>query len=308
MVLATMLVLAVCIEVWEEGFSTLLLIRPKSQHKKCSTCVRHKLLLAKLSFCENAKREQLLLYRRHLERQYRDRMAYWTSRSLSRLGLQSSGDQCVVITLDSMDHAKYAYPKSLAMTAKDYSNFVRPCLTCTAALIHGYGTVIVLAEPYVHQTSSWTVEVLAYCLHILSGVPGLDLKKCELVAFGDNSSKELKNNTVLRLLGGLVNSHKIKRAELRTLESGHSHEDLDQVFSVLSSHLATVPEMWTPTDYQRSIQRWLETPSVRPTEPRKFVHLINQVRSWTSDQIIQIVFYIFEECIEESGGRQTPSS
>ena len=66
------------------------------------------------------------------------------------------------------------------------------------------------------------------CLHILSGVPGLDLKRCELVAFGDNSSKELKNNSVLRLLGGLVQTHKIKRSELRTLESGHSHEDLDE--------------------------------------------------------------------------------
>ena len=218
-------------------------------------------------------------------------MAYWQSRSLSRLGLQSSGDQTIVITLDSMDHSKYAYPKSLAMQSKDFGNFVRPCLTCTAALIHGFGTVIVLAEPYVHQTSSWTVEVLAFCLNILSGVPGLDLKRCELIAFGDNSSKELKNNSVLRLLGGLVQTHKVKRSELRTLESGHSHEDLDQVFSVLSSYLATVPEMWTPMDYQRSIQQWLDTPSVRTSEPRKFARLINQVRSWTSDQIINKVLF-----------------
>ncbi len=220
------------------------------------------------------------LYRLHLDRQYRDRMAYWSSRSLSRLGLQSSGGQTIVITVDSMDHSKYSYPKSMAMGSKDYSNFIRPTLTCTAALVHGFATVIVLAEPYVHQTSSWSCDVVAHCLHILAQVPELDLSQCELVVFGDNSSKELKNNSICRLLGALCNCYKIKRGELRTLESGHSHEDLDQTFSILSSHLAGVEELHTPEQYRRSIQEWLDSPRVRTTEPRKLVHLVNQVRSW----------------------------
>lgn len=270
----------ILIQVWEEGFADLLLIRPRSQHKKCSTCVRHKILLAKLSANEGAHRQQLMLYRQHLDRQYRDRMAYWSSRSLSRLGMQSDGRQTVVITIDSMDHSKYAYPRSLAMCSKDFSTFIKPTLTCTAALIHGFGVVIILAEPYVHQTSSWTCDVLAYCLNILAQVPDLDLSQCEVIAFGDNSSKELKNNSVCRLLAGLTNSFRIKRSELRTLESGHSHEDLDQVFSVLSAHLSTVQELHTPEDFRSSIQEWLESPHVRPTEPRKYVRLINQVRSW----------------------------
>ena len=219
------------------------------------------------------------MFRRHLERQYRDRMRYWQSRSLSRLGLQSNGDISITITVDSMDHGKFCYPKGLALGAKDFGSFIRPCLTCTAAVIHGFGVVIVLAEPYVHQTSSWTCDVVAHCTHILSQVPGLDLRRAELILFGDNSSKELKNNSIMRLLGGLVACQKIRCGELRTLESGHSHEDLDQTFSVLAGHLNTVAELWTPYDYLRSIQDWLH--SVRQHEPRKAVFLVNQIRSWS---------------------------
>lgn len=221
------------------------------------------------------------LYRLHLDRQYRDRMTYWNSRSLSRLGLQSNGSQTIVITVDSMDHSKYSYPKSMAMGSKDFGNFIKPTLTCTAALVHGFATVIVLAEPYVHQTSSWSCDIVAHCLHILSQVPGLDLSQCEVVVFGDNSSKEIKNNSICRLLASLTNCFKIRRGELRTLESGHSHEDLDQTFSILSAHLQGVEELHTPAAYQRSIQDWLNSPKVRATEPRKYVHLINQVRSWS---------------------------
>lgn len=266
--------------MWEEGFASTLFIRPKSQHKTCSTCVRHKLLLAKLGNQEEARRAQLILYKNHLERQYKDRTVYWAGRALSRMGIQSTGAQSITITVDSMDHCKYSYPKGLALHSKDFASFIRPCLTCTAAVIHGFATLIVLSEPYVAQTSSWTCDILAHCLHVLSQIPGLDLKNCELVAFGDNSTKELKNNSVLRLLSGLTATRKIRRAELRTLESGHSHEDLDQTFSILASHLNSVSELWTPRDYVRSISAWLQSPHVRPHEPRKFVHLVNQVRSW----------------------------
>eukprot|EP00438_Fugacium_kawagutii_P023129 Skav208786 [mRNA] locus=scaffold931:204460:215795:- [translate_table: standard] len=263
-------------DAWEEGFGSTLFIRPRSQHKSCSTCIRHKLLIAKLGADEEARRQQLLMYRRHLDRQYRDRMAYWSSRTLSRLGPQSSGDRTVVITLDSMDHAKYSYPKGLALQSKDFNSFIRPCLTCTAAIIHGYATIIVLAEPYVHQTSSWTCEILAHCMHLLAQDPTVDLKRYEVIAFGDNSSKELKNNAVLRLLSGLTASRRIRRAELRTLQSGHSHEDLDQTFSILSSFLSSQSELSTPSDYRQAIEDWLRCPSVRPLEPRKHVYLVNQ--------------------------------
>lgn len=198
----------------------------------------------------------------------------------------------MVITLDSMDHAKYSYPKGVALSSKEFNSFVRPCLTCTAAIIHGYATIVVLAEPYVHQTSSWSCDILAHCVHLLAIDPTVDLRSYEVIAFGDNSSKELKNNGVLRLLSGLTASRRIRRAELRTLQSGHSHEDLDQTFSVLSSYLSSQKEIWTPSEYRRSIEEWLRSPGVRPLEPRKHVYLVNQVRSWTLNLDRGAVFFM----------------
>lgn len=99
--------------------------------------------------------------------------------------------------------------------------------------------------------------------------PDIDLRNTELVLVTDNASKEGKNNTVLRFLSGMVSTRKLLRAEFRSLESGHSHEDLDQAFSSLASQ-----------QFLSCIKRWLNTPSVRPLEPVHVVEKLDMVRSW----------------------------
>lgn len=69
-------------------------------------------------------------------------------------------------------------------------------------------------------------------------------------------------------------------ATLQTLESGHSHEDIDQMFSSLCAWVMNTRELHTTEDVAHCVNAWLSEPSTRPTEPLKLVNRIYQVRDW----------------------------
>ena len=87
-------------QVWAESFATRLGIRPRTQHSTCNECK---------------------LYGDHLKRQYADRVEYWKSRALSRSGIMlPSGMHSMTMICDGVDRAKFKYPRSEALTAKEF--------------------------------------------------------------------------------------------------------------------------------------------------------------------------------------------
>lgn len=268
------------LQAWEEHYHDLLLIRPPTQHSTCGVCARHKLILKRLAKDPEARRDQMLRYKQHLSRQYRHRACYWQARGMSRLGPAAGEKRTLCIMLDSIDHSKFAVPRARCLGSKDFANFIRPTMHCTAALVHGVATFVILGEPFTMQNSSWTVDILAHIMHVLALRSDIDLRNTELVLVTDNASKEGKNNTVLRFLSGMVLTRKLLRAEFRSLESGHSREDLDQAFSSLASHIHSDPDLFNPEQFLSCIRRWLNTPNVRPLEPVHVVEKLDMVRSW----------------------------
>ena len=262
-------------------FRDLLFIRPKTQHGKCNQCLRHKLLLRKLKNKPLARQGQLLLFKQHLARQYRDRCEYWKNRSDSRTGMRDDGYISITCIVDSIDHSKFQYPKSLGLTGKEFATMVKPTLQTTCVIAHGYGCYLYLSEPHVTHDSSWTCEVVAATLHSLATHFEINWRKVCLILAGDNSSKELKNNSILRMLSALTASERIHSASLCTLESGHSHEDVDQYFSSLASEVARLTELHSPVDYVTSLQKWMNTCNLRRDEKVKEVKLVDRVRDWT---------------------------
>ena len=89
-------------------------------------------------------------------------------------------------------------------------------------------------------------EVIAFSLNVLrEQYPHIDYRKCHISLHGDNSSKELKNNSVLRLLSGLTSTRRVRSASLSTLMSDHSHEDINQSFSSLAAWIQAQSEVHT---------------------------------------------------------------
>lgn len=256
------------------------MIRHGSQHKKCATCIKYKLFIRKLKKDPGARRLQVQLYHLHLRRQYADRTIYWSLRSLSRMGPQHDSTRQLVIALDSMERAKFAWPRHECMSAKDFAKFLRPTLSVTGCIAHGWAAGLFVSDMFVQKDSAYTIECISHMLHRLSQNPSLNLRETEVVLIGDNASKEMKNNGLMRLLSGLVLTKRIRCGSLMFLESGHSHEDWDQWFSQLTSHLTTQRTLETPAAYVRDINAWVNRPESRPHEPDKFCIKVDQTRAW----------------------------
>ena len=70
----------------------------------------------------------------------------------------------------------------------------------------------------------------------------------------DNTVKEIRNNYSFRMLASFLQQGTFQVATEAHLRVGHTHEDVDGVFSVCASALKTAPDLQTPRDIQRRLE------------------------------------------------------
>lgn len=267
-------------QVWTDSFARKLAIRERTQHAKCATCTRHKAILKRLANDANARAVQALAFSCHLKRQYADRVKYWEARSQSRLReALPSGLIKVAIITDGLDKAKYKYPRSRIMASKEYDGLNRPSLDMVATIMHGYGMLLTLSEPFLPKDSSFSCEVVMNTLNKLASL-GTDMRVVSLHLQADNTAREVKNNSTLRLVGALVASHRLHDAQICNLVAGHSHEDVDGFFSGLTAYLEAHTELHTPEDFRACLTSYLSDASIRPHELDRSVEIVDVVRDW----------------------------
>ena len=184
--------------VWYQDFGEIMVFRPVSSHAVCGTCVRHKMLIKGMAGHLRARQAQIELFSAHLQSQYNDRLAYWDLRAQSRL--RSRGD--ILIIIDGMDQNKFLYPRSDYFKSKELASFVRPKAHCTGAIIHGWAVVFAIAPADLRKDANSSIELLAYCLQLIS--KQVDLTRVTISIQSDNTSREVKNNIVLRWVASLV--------------------------------------------------------------------------------------------------------
>lgn len=220
-------------------------------------------------------------YTEHLRRQFADRSLYWSARSCSRLKqLLPNGCQTIAIIGDGIDHSKFRFPRSECFQAKDLDAFVRPCMDMTALICHGHGVFCFPTIVPVAKDSNLMADLLSFVLHRVIESGRVDGRCVELLLQTDNTTREWKNNCLTRLLALYVSSHRLRRGELKCLMTGHSHEDVDQYFSILSNHIQTYKELHTPNHFKRCLEEFHNDGTVRPNEPLREVHLVSCARSW----------------------------
>lgn len=266
-------------QVWMRHFKDKLRIRFSSHHAKCGQCLRRRLIMRKLGHCPGALRAQRAQLDKHLARQHRDRQVYWFERARSRLCATNLGSYVMTAIIDSMDQAKHAWPRSVAMQAKCFNSWSRPRLASTTMLCHGQLALMCLSPHYVTANGSRTCEVLSAGLSMLQKKQ-FDTRLCWLNLQGDNCSKELKNATVLQMVSLNIALGQLKGSDVSFLASGHSHEDIDAFFSIVRGWLERQPELWTPCSFQASLKEFLKDPAHRPYEPMREVVMMSQYRDW----------------------------
>ena len=209
--------------VWATVWNRYLKFRDKKQHADCKHCFKWRQLLAQR--CGVQERVDLAReWRLHLRATYHDRMIYWWCRYASRNNLD-----VLTIIIDSMDKAKLAWPQwPWGVVDKVLEKFRRPRIVLTAALVHGYGTFLYVADEEISHGSDAFCDVLARVLEFV-------YRKCRetgkpfprhLVVQSDNTTAQAKNTYVSMFLAFLVAKYKFATTNLFFMQVGHTHEDV----------------------------------------------------------------------------------
>lgn len=107
------------------------------------------------------------------------------------------------------------------------------------------------------KDANTSVEMLAASFTKLEGM-GVRLPSTDIVLQHDNTRREFKNNSGLRFCGAQVSSKNIKSITCQYLRRGHAHEDVDQLFALLSKHLLRVRQMQTVDDVVSTIRSFFQ--------------------------------------------------
>lgn len=83
----------------------------------------------------------------------------------------------------------------------------------------------------------------------------------------------------LRWAAGLVSAKVLHSVRMQHLRSGHSHEDVDQLFGSVSRYLLKAKKLLTADDVVQWVRKFLAQAKLR--EKDRHCIKLDQVRDWT---------------------------
>lgn len=274
------------VEVWASHFS-FMRFRKGSSHAVCSECIKHKMIIQGLGHHLLARKMQMSLLYSHLAGQFQDRCRYWKKRGLARArGLD------IVIISDGMDQGKFSLPRHPTMKAKQFDSWNRPRLHVAAAIAHGWCLNFYVSEGNLCKDSNTSIEILASTLTDLKRA-GCDLANARVTFQADNTCREVKNGFVMRWASTLVSDHLVKETCLSFLRTGHSHEDVDQIFGQAADWIRRrLPRAESSDDVVDSLNDFLRQLD-RPHEPIRRCLKLDATRDWCLGFAFFAVFWHF---------------
>jgi len=272
---------------WHQSWSQLLVFRSTSQHAECKTCFEAR---ERIHAPGTSMADRLVLARQwkeHLRLQYHDRAIYWYCRYASRQKLN-----VLTIIIDSMDKAKFAWPMYPWHKVSKELDIRRPRLVLTAALAHGYGTFLFIADECLPHGASAFNDVLARVLEKVADMSrrsGVRMPM-HLVVQSDNTTAQAKNHEANCFLAYLVAKYKFQTCSLFFLVVGHTHEDVDQFFGMVKQHVLRRVKVQTKEELVQCLKRIMGGILENKSEPL-FVDTLEHIRdflSWTDTLKIEL--------------------
>ena len=179
---------------------------------------------------------------------------YWGLRLASRMY-----GRILVIIIDGMDKAKFAWPRWPWRVNHEIAALIRPRMTFTAVMAHGWCCSL-------YHAPEWLVSGANYCIDLLCRtiVQVWDISQRtgrpfprHLVVQSDNTVSQSKNETVCLWLAWLVAASLFESANLFFLRVGHTHEDIDQLFGVIATLIIKCHTYETPEQLMKYLAKSL---------------------------------------------------
>ena len=232
---------------WRQCWSKVLKFRKSSQHAECTRCYEFKKALREARTMAD-KLKVARWYREHLHEQLLDRRCYWGLREASR----NRCSDILTIIIDSLEKAKLPLPRlSGHRVPKEMDKFRRPVQVLTASIAHGYATLLFLNDDeHLEHGSSMFLEVLVRTLDVVMDIcrkEGTPFPQ-HLVIQSDNPTNQAKNQHAALFLIWLVARGYFKTTNVLFLRVGHTHEDIDQLFSIIVSIIFKLRTWEVPDD------------------------------------------------------------
>lgn len=206
------------------------LARNTGDFLNCTVCDAYDEQLRKAKTMED--RDAIKFYRsRHKQKQATQREKYYKHRNKAN----TMKHRYLSIIIDGMDQKKTNVPIT-GRAVKDPSPLTQRII---GAKVHGHGNYAFIVDETVPGGANLICEVLRLILKDLENKGALPHDRPVLYLQVDNCG-ENKNKTMFAFLTDLVRQkvfHKIKAGFLMV---GHTHEDIDQFFSVISSYLKQI--------------------------------------------------------------------
>ena len=184
----------------------------------------------------------------------------------------------VTLIVDGMDQAKFMWPRAEFMKSHQFDKYIRPRLHVTGLIAHGHFVMFAVSDADVRKSSNSTCEMLAIALQRLAD-SGVTLAGCHVNLQLDNAGSQNKNNTVMSYVATLVGSGIISSGAVQFLRTGHTHEDIDRIFSLLSKWMKKYKRVETVSTFVECIGAWLQSLN-RPYEALRFCIKLDQIRDF----------------------------
>ena len=239
------------LRVWGECFQKVLKVEKFGSHPKCNDCYRLKqsIQLA-ATYADKLSASKKLTT--HLEQQWRDRMVYWRMRAHARTG----DAKWLVIIIDGADQAKFRVLKSVD-TPKAVEGLWRPKMKVVGAWAHGCDLSFTFVEEDMPHNTNLTIDILMQSLSriLARAATQRTTLPCHLWVQMDNCSGDNKSGHMCKWFSWLVDAGIFRSTVASYLQVGHTHEDIDFLFSVMSTGIAKMQAWDTPQQMADCVQR-----------------------------------------------------
>ena len=239
-------------------------MRKSSQHSQCQTCFDLQAVLHSHTADWSIKLRAARDLRQHQSDQYADRVLYWSLKQ-SSMGCKDT----LVVIIDDMDKSKFVWPRfGFRKPPHEMDNLIRPSLTFTCAIAHGWGTYLFMGNPQVSAGSDYFMEVLSQTLETVyqqsqseEGRRAGKKLPTHLLVVADNTVKSAKNQFFMRYLAHVTHRQLFQTSTLMQLMVGHTHEDIDAQFAMILSLLKRKASWETPDEVLQYLQESLSSHS-----------------------------------------------
>lgn len=184
----------------------------------------------------------------------------------------------VTLICDGMDQCKWELPRHPVLKGKEFASLVKVKVHVACVICHGKFIMFLVSLPNTKKDASTSVEMLSAAFTKIQAM-GIPLASTDVVLQHDNTCREFKNNSGLRRACAQVSSKNVKSITCQYLRSGHTHEDVDQLFGLLSKYLLRIRQMQTPSDVVETIQGFLANTKL-PFAGERLVYQMDSVRDW----------------------------